>query len=76
MSFKAVENRLGLYCVVLIPELDKVFLMNIHKFVGQSAIVLAFPISLILECLTSCSRFVLCLAVASQSSVFVTNPIP
>lgn len=63
MSFKAVENRLGLYCFVLVPELDRGSFMNIHKFVGQSAIILAFPISLILEYLTICGRFVLCLEV-------------
>lgn len=37
--------------------------MNIHKLVGQSAIVAVFPISLILEGLTICSRFVLCFEV-------------
>lgn len=34
--------------------------MNIHELVGQSATVVVFPISPVLEWLTICSRFVLC----------------
>lgn len=50
---------LDLNYIVLILKLDKNIFMNVHDLVGQSAIVVVFPISLILECLIICSRFVL-----------------